>query len=546
MPQNFIPADRDQQLLLPPNLKQWLPEGHLAFFVLDAVGSFDLSGFYGAYRQDGHGRAAFDPAVMVSLLVYAYAIGIRSSREIERRCKEDVAFRVIAANAGPDHATICRFRTRFRAELSELFDEVLRLCAAEGLVRVGVVAVDGTKVAANASRAANRDADGIRREVERMLREAEEIDRQEDELYGVGKRGDELPEHLAVPGEARREHLRRRLEELKEQRRGLEERAAEMRERDELAYRQSHAGRRRGRKPPRPEPERYERMKTNITDPDSRLMSTPTGFVQGYNAQVVVTEDQIAIAADVVCDHNDSAQLEPMLDQAEANLRAANAPRDIGRLLADNGYMNNRIELDRGPEILIAPTSRGNLARLDAPSERADAHAYAQKIAEGQREAQRRAEVLERVERGEIDMATAKEELDVSLSQTYVLRDRYRAGGAEALVSRRSIKPPRLTVNQRMLMAFADDEVQALYRRRASSVEPVFGQIKGNLGVRRFLHRGLEACTSEWRLIVAAHNLAKVWRRRSSASSSPPPARPARPARPAVTLAYAVRGLQGL
>src|SRR3954464_4590441 len=144
MAQNFLACDRDQELLLAPSVREWLPEGHFAWFVIDAVAELDLSAFFASYRVDGHGRAAHDPAMMVALLLYAYAIGERSSRRIERRCVEDVAARVICANQAPDHTTIARFRQRHEEALAELFGEVLALCAESGLVRVGVIAVDGT------------------------------------------------------------------------------------------------------------------------------------------------------------------------------------------------------------------------------------------------------------------------------------------------------------------------------------------------------------------------------------------------------------------
>src|SRR4051794_36896592 len=163
MAQNFIACDREQELLLPPSLREWLPEGHLAWFVLDAVAEMDLAAFYAGYRDDGWGRAAHDPAMMVALFVYAYATGVRSSRAIERRCEADVAFRVITANHAPDHATIARFRVRHEAAIAELFGEVLALCARSGLVRVGVVAVDGTKIAAAATHHATRSYEQIAR-----------------------------------------------------------------------------------------------------------------------------------------------------------------------------------------------------------------------------------------------------------------------------------------------------------------------------------------------------------------------------------------------
>src|SRR5918995_5990121 len=173
MAQNFVACDREQELLLPPSLRDWLPEGHLAWFVIDAVAQLDLSAFYAVYRADGHGRPAHDPAMMVALLVYAYARGQRSSRVIERACVEDIAFRVIAANRRPDHTTIARFRQRHETALAGLFGEVLALCAQAGLADTAVLAVDATKVHAKASERATRDYEQLAREI---LQEAAEID----------------------------------------------------------------------------------------------------------------------------------------------------------------------------------------------------------------------------------------------------------------------------------------------------------------------------------------------------------------------------------
>ena len=200
---NFLECDRDQVLLLPPSLREWLPEGHLAWFVIDAVERLDLTAFYGAYRLDGQGRAAHEPSMMLALLLYSYAVGERSSRRIERRCVEDVASRVICANRAPDHTTIARFRQRHEDALAELFGEVLWLCAEAGLVRVGVIAVDGTKVNANASHHATRDYEQIAREI---LEHADTVDAEEDERFGDA-RGDELPEALSTP-EGRQRWLR--------------------------------------------------------------------------------------------------------------------------------------------------------------------------------------------------------------------------------------------------------------------------------------------------------------------------------------------------
>src|ERR671935_3230542 len=211
MAQNFLACDRDQELLLPPSLRVWLPEGHLVWFVIDAVAALDLRPFYAAYRHNGQGRAAHDPAMMVALLLYGYAIGERSSRRLERRCVEDVAARVICANQAPDHTTIARFRQRHQRALGELFGEVLALCAESGLVRVGVIAVDGTKVHANAAPQATRDYEQISREI---LEDAAAVDDEEDARFGDA-RGDELPGELAT-GQGRQRWLRdakRRLDE---------------------------------------------------------------------------------------------------------------------------------------------------------------------------------------------------------------------------------------------------------------------------------------------------------------------------------------------
>jgi len=313
-------CNREQSFLMPLDVREWLPEGHLAWFVIDAVAAMELEAFYAAYRVDGRSRPAYDPAMMVALLLYAYARGIRSSRVIERCCEEDVAFRVLAAQQRPDHATIARFIERHQDAIAGLFGEVLTLCAKQGLARIGVIAVDGTKIPANASRDANRDYEQLAREI---LEEAKAVDAAEDELYGDA-RGDELPEHLRT-GEGRRAWLReakRRLEEqrakearpisgdrpkrLKEAKRRLDEelwtelRANEAYER----YRSGRMkdGRRFSRRPDPYTPPATPQGQINTTDLDSRLIKGPRGrgFLQGYNAQAVANEHQIVIAAEVM------------------------------------------------------------------------------------------------------------------------------------------------------------------------------------------------------------------------------------------------------
>src|SRR3954468_1472230 len=213
MAQSFIACDREQAFLMPPDVREWLPEGHLAWFVIDAVAAMDLGAFYAVYREDGRSRPAYEPSMMVALLLYAYARGVRSARAIERACEEDVAYRVIAAHQKPDHATIARFVERHEQALASLFGSVLGMCAQAGLAKVGVVAIDGTKVQANASRDATRDYEQIARE---MLEEAKAVDAAEDELYGEA-RGDELPPELAT-AQGRKKWLRAWQRRLDDQR----------------------------------------------------------------------------------------------------------------------------------------------------------------------------------------------------------------------------------------------------------------------------------------------------------------------------------------
>lgn len=336
MAQNFLLPERDQLYLLPPSVADWLPEDHLCFFVLDAVEEMDLSAFYGDYREDGRGGAAHHPTTMVALLLYAYCLGVRSSRQIERACHVDVAFRVICAGLFPDHTTIARFRKRHEQALKHLFSSSLRLCAKAGMAGVGLVALDGTKIAAAASMQANRTKDAIDQEVDKMFAEADATDAAEDADFGPA-RGDEPP--AALRGRADR---RRRFQEAKA---ALDAEAA-----DEQAAHEAHLAERdakeqaagkklRGRKPKAPKDKAgHKEKKANTTDPESRVMSTSNGFCQGYNAQAVANEEQVIVAAEVTQEQNDKAQLHPMIDATAASLAAAGIEDRPGKLLADAGY----------------------------------------------------------------------------------------------------------------------------------------------------------------------------------------------------------------
>jgi transposase len=454
MAQNFMACDREQELLLPPSLREWLPEDHLAWFVLEAVEAIDLKPFLVGYRLDGWGRAAHDPAMMVALLLYAYAIGERSSRRIERRCHDDVAVRVVTANQAPDHTTIARFRQRHEAALGELFGEVLALCAEAGLVKVGVIAIDGTKVHANASQHANRDYEQLAREI---LDDAAEVDRLEDEQFGEA-RGDELPPELST-AQGRRGWLReakrrlddRRAEEarpipasrparLREAKRRLEE-ELDVECRANAAYEAYRArgvmkdGRRFGRPPDPYQPPATPAGKINLTDPDSRNVKTSRGWVQGYNAQAAVTAEQIVIAAEVTVDSPDFGHLEPMVNASERELAAIGIETLPEVVLADAGYWHH-VQMDaivnRGMQVLIPPDA--GKRKGERPGWNGGRYAFMRRVL-----------------------------------------DTEHGGG--------------------------------LYAKRQGIVEPVFADTKYNRRCDRFQRRGRSAARSEWRLITATHNL---------------------------------------
>lgn len=363
MTQNFIACDRDQVLLLPPDLREWLPAGHLARFVIETVGQLDLAAVYGYYRQDGHGRPAHDPAMMVGLVLYAYSIGVTSSRAIERRCVDDVAFRVITANQRPDHATVARFLVRHRGALQELFFQVLALCKRAGMVRVGTVAVDSTKLAANASAGQNRTLEGLRGEAARIIDEAIETDRREDELYG-SRRGDELPEDLADPA-TRKARIKELLEDA---RREVEQAEAEQAEKvAKHAEHLARTGKRKAGRPPKPEGNRGQRQllakKYNVTDPDSGIVRHRGMLLQGYNVQVTASEDQIILATSVSGVSPDHGRLEPMVEAAELTLSRLGVEEQVEQVLADSGYWNTR-QIKRlrarGLRVLVPPHNHGN------------------------------------------------------------------------------------------------------------------------------------------------------------------------------------------
>jgi len=443
-------SDLDQGFLLPPDMRDWLDPGDLAFFVMDAVAQFDLSGFEAGYRCDGRGGAAYQPSMMVGLLLFAYCDGVKSSRQIERRCGRDVAYRVLSGNRQPDHATIARFRDRHQTALAEVFVQVLRLCAEAGLVRVGLVALDGTRLRGDATSLKNYDAVRAEKAIGRLeeriaelLAAAAEADAVEDAAEVVQP---EVSAELA--------DRRRRLAKLQEAKARLDEQAVQaqrvqdQRRADWEAHRVG--GGRVGVKPASKPPERaLTGLRTNLTDPDSRILRVAGGYVQGYNAQAVVTSDQLVVAAEVVTEATDFAAFHPMLDAARDSLDQAGVDGRIRAVVADAGYSTNKNRVksrDRGddPIQLVAVPPLGGKKTADT----------------------------------------------------------------EDLADPRMNNDPTL---QRMVTRLASPAGRRLYARRKVMVEPVFGQMKHRSGPR-LQHRGINKVSTEWKMMATAHNLLKWWR----------------------------------
>jgi transposase len=503
MGQNFIGCERGQVLLLPPSLTDWLPEDHLVWTVLGAVDHMNLDRFYGAYRANGQGRAAYDPQMMVALLLYAYCVGVRSSRQIERACRGDVAFKVITAMEIPDHSTIAEFRRRHQDAVGELFVEVLALCGEAGLVSVGEIAVDGTKMHASASYDRNRGYASI---VEEILEQAEQTDRAEDERFGDA-RGDELPEQLrtregrraalqaagerlqaereaqrdageqvvarveleldpdrfVTRPEGRRAWLREGRRALEAQRdrdgreipRGRQERVAEVKRRldEELAF--THAANRcyeahrakgrmrNGRRfgaPPHPyEPPLVPEGKINTTDPDSGVM------IQQGQPPMQGYNAQAAVTTTQIIVAADVVTTAP----------------DFGRL---EPVVHATLRELRQAGITDTPTTV-----------LADAGYW-------------HTQQLERI---------AADGMQVLVPPDSGLRAEARPGWEGGLYAF-------------MRRVLSTDHGRALYAKRKHSIEPVFGQIKANRRIDRFQRRGRAAVRSEWRLIAASHNLLKL------------------------------------
>jgi transposase len=511
-------VDRDQQFLLPPDMREWLPGSHLVWFVIETVDQLDTSGFHERSVLGGVGRAGFDPDMLLALLVYGYAGGVRSARQMSRLCEVDVAFRVICAQDAPEHSTISRFRAAHEEAFIKLFTQVLVLAAEAGLGRFGTVAVDGFKAAANASIDANRDEGWLREEARRLVAEAAAIDAAEDAEFGDA-RGDELPPELADPS-TRPARIRAALQELERRKQAAAEAEAEdaaagkelirriadgeksgpgpsrrkdevevarlrlaRAEADQLAKIDADRARRaaaqaRGQaqpigRPPVPVKQygpvlRAKEMlrramqrqqaraavRVNVTDPQSRVMRTRKGWLQGYNVQVGVTGDQLIVATQVSQHTNDREEFIPMMaavqEAAELFQAAGRDDAVVGVLLADAGYASDTNLAAPGPDRLIA-------------------------LASGRK-------------------------------QHRAARHKPTAGPP----------PEAATPREAMRHRLCTPEGAETYKRRGATVEPGIGNLKKIIsGLSR---RGLQAATAEVNLAAAAFNLLKIYRITAAAS----------------------------
>jgi transposase len=521
MVRGYRRVERDQQFLLPPNMADWLAGDHLVWFVLDAVERLDTSAFHHRRRTGGVGRAAYDPDMLVALLIYAYACGQRSSRRIERLCADHVAYRVLCAQDAPDHTTIARFRAEHDDAFIDLFAGVLRLCAQAGMVRIESIAIDGTKIAANASMSANRSHKWVREQARRIaeeaVRDAAAVDAAEDAAEAAAVGSAAPPRQLSTPA-GRAAAIKKAMEEIARQDARDAEADADDQARQERYLQLVEAGHTMAGPPPagtdevrlwqarivrgqqrltsligvrgtreanqRREIRRQIRKAeaalaqaqtrqaegavdrrgsaartrardqarrgrqggpvVNLTDPQARLMTEGSGggSVQGYNSQIVCSDDHFVIGAHVSQDANDVHCWAPALGAATEQMQTLS--KTIGLALADNGYFTEDNLTSAGPDRLIAPGKRRDL------------------------------------------------EHDIIAAPT------------------QGPPPPHLSPTEAMRHTLRNPDQMQRYKRRSATVEPVIGHLKDRIGLRRYARRGLAAVSAELHLAAAALNLTRL------------------------------------
>jgi transposase len=451
MGKTYRPWNPNQQYLLPPSVQDWLPENDLVYFILDTVNELDICAITQKYEQEKRGFPPFHPRMMVALLLYSYCCGIFSSRKIMQACQERLTYRVITGDDIPDFRTISDFRKLHLKELKRLFVQVLRLCQEAGLVKLGHIALDGTKIKANASRHKAmsygrilKEEKRLAEEIKQLLEKAQAIDRQEDDKYGTDRRGDELPEELARR-ESRLKRIREAKKALEAKAKAAAQQVERQRKQEDLADEDKP---KRGRKCKAVSEVPADNKQYNFTDPESSIMKANNrGWDQCGNAQAAVdSKDQIIVACDVTNESNDKQQFEPMLEQTQENI---GGDKKIKAVSADSGYY-----------------SESNV-----------------KFAEDKK----------------IDAYIATERIKHNDSATKAPRGRL---------------PEDLTVQAKMARKLRTKKGRETYSKRKSIVEPVFGQIKRARGFIQFSLRGIEKMRGEWAIVCLTHNLLKLFRAR--------------------------------
>jgi transposase len=466
---NYRPWDAQEGSEQATSPREALPEDDLVFFLLDTLPQLDLSAFHRHYADEMRGQPPFDVTMMVTLLVYAYCVGIRSSRKIATACERNLAFRAIVGNDPPDFRTISDFRKIHLAALRPLFLEVLRLAGAMGMVKLGNLSTDGTKIGANASRHKamsygymKKDIERLEAEIDQLLKEAEQIDAEQDAALG-SRRGDELPDEWK-----RREGRLAKIREAKtrlDAEAGVKAEAEQKRRDDEQAHREAEGRKRRGKEPAPVNATPEEKAQTNFTDPEAKIMKQSNkGFDYSYNAQAVVDgADQIIVAAEVTNQANDKQQAVPMAQATLDNLNAA----EIERPTAADG----------------TPVPLPNTADTGYFSEQAVG------------------------------------DLETMGIDPYIATGRQKHHEVPAALAAGE-PAPAATAQEKMQHKLRTATGKLLYAARKHIVEPVFGQIKAARGIRKFLLRGLEKVSAEWQLICLTHNLLKIWRRATHGARS--------------------------
>lgn len=450
MKKRFKFYEPDQTLLLPPSLHEWLPKNHLAYFISDTVDQMDLSAIYDNYKNE-RGQPPYAPRMMVKIWLYGFSQGIRSSRKIEKALYEDIGFRMLSANQQPDHWTLNEFRRRHLEALGGLFVQTVQMAQRANIVKMGHVAIDGTKIKANASKHSamsygrmQEEERRLREEIEQYFREADEIDEEEDRLYG-SRRGDELPESLSTP--------EKRLKTIREAMKALEEEARQKAEDEERKKREKKEEQKKSKqeadevcqgnevKEIKPSP----KAQRNFTDPESRIMlNSEKAFIQGYNAQAAVdARSQIIVGADLTNQAADSPHLHGMVKQVIKN--TGEVPEEVS---ADAGYWSEKnVEFLKGYSI-----------------------------------------------------------------EVFIPPDKVKHSEWRKVVSPRGRIPKNLSIKDLMRRKLKTKLGRKRYKNRQESVEPVFGQTKESRGLRQFLLRGVKKVRSMWLIDCAVHNLLKIFR----------------------------------